>query len=187
MVAPVNSDLTRSSGSSSSSDFLADIRRLRSRGEARAAARNERKTRARQAALSGHLRALECLDTITGRIEVLAREFVTEAPGFHSVKRFFDGRYMVELRGETSARDESGESRRELSRLAFLISLGDGQTVLIESHATARDRDLSINRVETSLCDEPGTKAVNDFLDEQFLVFARAFYSPDRASPILPA
>lgn len=172
-----SSDFLSSSSSSEGLPFLQHIRRFRTRGEERrAAARGHENSRLLEE-LQGHLNALDCVDVVRGRIEGLAREFMEEAPGFHLSRRLFDGRYMIEMTAQSTHSDALGRPVRDLSRLAFLLGPEGDDLLLTECHAMVRDHDLPVERVETPLSRSGRAMPVEEFLDEQFLNFARAYYS----------
>ncbi len=161
---------------SASSRFLENIRRFRTAAETeRAQARDRDNARFLQD-LQGHLRSLDCVESVSTRIEELAAELISESPGFHVARRFFDGRWMVELSVKSQRTDDIGRSVRELSRLAFLLSRTDGGRLLVECHAMIRDHGLPAERHETSLCDPADDEALDAFLDARFLGFARAYF-----------
>jgi hypothetical protein len=173
-------DLTSSDSSASPSRFLQRIRKFRSAAdENRAAAKDRENTRLLET-LQGHLHSLDCVEAVSDRIEGLANELIAEAPGFHLARRFFDGRYMVEMAVMTRLTDADGRSVRELSRLAFLLAPEGEDRLGLECHATVRDHDLPIVRLETSMCTGSDSGSIDPdvqaFLDEQFLGFARAYY-----------
>lgn len=166
------------------SAFLENIRKFRTKGEELRAEAKDRENARLLETLQGHLHAIDCVDAVRDRIEVLASELIAEAPGFHLARRLFDGRYMVEMAVKITRRDADGRNVRELSRLAFLLAPEGDDRLLIECHATVRDHDLQIMRLESTMCrdgrrnGEAGRvdEAVEVFLDEQFMGFARAYY-----------
>ncbi|MDG2150553.1 MAG: hypothetical protein P8N09_13630 [Planctomycetota bacterium] len=176
-ISSARSDFLSSSSSSKGMPFLQHIRRFRTRGEERRAAVKERENSRLLEELQGHLNALDFVDVVRGRIEGLAREFMEESPGFRLSRRLFDGRYMIEMTAQSSHSDALGRPVRDLSRLAFLLAPEGEGHLLTECHAMVRDHDLPVERIETPSCRSRGEMPVEEFLDEQFLNFARAYYS----------
>jgi len=161
---------------SSSSRFLENSRRFRTEAETERARVRDRDNARFLQDLQGHLRSLDCVESVSKRIEDLAGELISESPGFHVARRFFDGRWMIELSVTSQRTDDDGRSVRELSRLAFLLSRTDGGRLLVEGHAMVRDHGLPAERHETSLCEPGDEEALDAFLDARFLEFARSYF-----------
>ncbi len=159
------------------SRFLRNIRRFRTKGEARRANAKGRENTRLLESLQEHLHALECVEKVGDRIELLARQLIAEAPGFHLARRLFDGRYVVELAVKNMRTDEHGSSVRELSRLAFMMEIQGEEGLNLECHATVRDHDLPNAHLETVDCAGGELSEVDTFLDDHFLTFARAYYA----------
>ena len=140
MATPTREDPALTT-SSASTRFLANIRKFRSDAETERAQAKDRKNARFLQDLQGHLRSLDCVESVSTRIEELAGQLISESPGFHVARKFFDGRWMVELSVKTQRTDDLGRPVRELSRLVFLLSRTGRDGLLVECHFHLIDKN----------------------------------------------
>ena len=156
--------------------FLANLRELRSKGEALRAKAHAREEASRRREVADHLKTLEEIGHLRVEFERLADQLVQEASGFESSCRLFDGRYLLEVRARDLGEDDKGRPRRWLSRLAFLVG-AEGDELELECHKTVDDRDLAVDRARAPRGDAQGEEALKQFLKDQFLAFAEAYFA----------
>ncbi|MFG0320696.1 MAG: hypothetical protein ACF8XB_25710 [Planctomycetota bacterium JB042] len=172
-------------------DFQKQLREIREAKDREKRAREE----ASMAATNDRLAALEVrfdrLEKMVRIVEEHADNFAAEVGTFSRSKSFFEGMYQIELSGEEVLIDEAGALSKRFSRISFLLDSApsvvdaDGKgAVLVRCKKTVWSRDLESTSHLVDAVDE-SLEAFRDFVREQFLDFAQAYFSDSRRpSPI---
>jgi len=127
-------------------------------------------------------------ERVQGIIEEFIDRFLAELPAFGRSKGFYEGKYCIAVMADELLVDRQGGMDKYFSRISFLLDpCGEEETFMVQCKRTVRERDLETSRFSQSFL-ITDMSDVHKFIEQQFLEFAEAYFTPSGLHPIeMPA